>query len=236
MGDRARDAAGQRPGADVRPAHTAGAQHHRRGAAAERARLRLLQVGQAAVAGRSVADHRRDDHREGRRANAHGTHPPRRLRRAARLLRHRRRRHLRRRLRGRQRPDPAARAGARQRDGVGAGPPRRARHPAPPRPLQLQADRSGPARGDPPAGRLAEGRRRAWSQAARRHRHVPGRHQPLVRPQPARCATVRPRRHLRAERDQVAVPRPGRRRGGAERAVPRHSARRARRNARRRRV
>ena len=47
-------------------------------------------------------------------------------------------------------------------------------------------------------------------------------------------AAVHAHRHLRAERDQVAVPGPGRRRGGRQRLVPRRGALQARRHPRRR--
>ncbi len=54
----------------------------------------------------------------------------------------------------------------------------------------------------------------------------------MVRGEPPGRAAVRPRRHLRAQRDQGPVPRRGRRRGGPERAVPRRGARQVRRQAR----
>ena len=56
-------------------------------------------------------------------------------------------------------------------------------------------------------------------------------HQQVVRREPAGRAAVRPRRHLRAQRGQGAVPRPGRRRRDPQRAVPRHGARRVRQKA-----
>ena len=85
-----------------------------------------------------------------------------------------------------------------------------------PRALRLPADG---ARSGAQVTRAAGPRRCSAAGAGRppgaaRHRHLPRRHQPLVRAQPARRAAVRPRRHLRAQRDQGAVPRRGRRRGG----------------------
>ena len=189
---------------------------------------RLLQVGPPARGRRPVAHHRRDDHGHGRRADADRPHPARRLRRAARLLGHRRRRDLRRGLRDRLRPQPAAQPGARQRARRRDRHPRRARHPAPPRPLPVRAVGGRAARGHAPAGPRAAAGRREGPPGAARPRHLPGRDQPLVRPLPARRAPVRARRHLRAQRRQGAVPRPGRRGGGPERAVPRRGARPAR--------
>src|SRR5918999_192083 len=48
--------------------------------------------------------------------------------------------------------------------------------------------------------------RRGRPTSAARHRHVPRRHQQVVRGEPARRAPVRPRRHLRVQRDQGSVP------------------------------
>ena len=223
-------------GAHVRPPHAARAQRHRRDPAAERRRHGLLQVGPPARARRPVAHHRRDGHDHGRRADADRPHPARRLRRAARLLGHRRRRDLRRGLRDRLRPQPAAQPGARQRARRRDRHPRRARHPAPPRPLRVRAVGRRAARGHAPAGPRAAAGRRQGPPGAARPRHLPGRDQPLVRPLPARHAAVRARRHLRAQRRQGAVPRPGRRGGDPERAVPRRGARPPRQRPRRRRL
>ena len=228
MGDGAGDASRQRAGADVRPADAARAQHHGRRAPAERGRLRLLQVGAAARPRRPVADHRR----HGRRGRPVRPHPARRLRRPARLLRYGRRRRLRRRLRARRGSQPADRPGARQRDRRRAGHPRRDGDRARARALHVQAHRQGPCAGHPQAGRRAEGRRPRGLAGAARHRHLPRGDQPLVRPQPPRRATRRPRRHLRAERDQGAVPRRGRRRRGRQRAAARRRTRQVRRPAR----
>ena len=140
MGDGAGHAAREHAGADVRPADAARPQHHRRDAAAELRRHRLLQVGAHARGRRPVADHRRDDHV----GEPVGADPARRLRRAARLLLHRRRRDLRRRLRARAGPHAAARPDARQRDGGGDRHAGRVGHRARARPLRLRADRAMP--------------------------------------------------------------------------------------------
>ena len=154
--------------------------------------------------------------------------PARPLRRAEHLLGHRRRRDLRRRLRDRAGPQPAARPGARQRDRGRDRPPRRAGHQPHPRPLPVHADREGPQPGHQAAGQVARAGRQQGPPGPARHRHLPRRHQQVVRREPAGRAAVRPRRHLRAQRGQGAVPRPGRRRGGPERDVPRRRARQVR--------
>ena len=61
-----------------------------------------------------------------------------------------------------------------------------------------------------------------------------GGHQPVVLAEQPDDAAVHAHRHLRAQRAQVAVPGPGRRRGGRQRLVPRRRALQARRHPRRR--
>ena len=190
----------------------------------------LLQVGQAARRRRPVADHRRD----GQQRRALGAHPARRVRRPARLLRHRRRRHLRRRLRRRRGPQPADRADARQRDrGCDRDPRRLGDHLA--RDLYTYK---------PTAAVRAEVERRQT--AALRRAGAEGR-QVLrdidtylvginlwYRQQPAGGPAGRSRGHLRDQRDQGPVPRGGRGRRDQQRAAARRRARQVRRPARQR--
>ena len=132
-----------------------------------------------------------------------------------------------------RRPQPGARPGARQRHRRRDRPPGRAGDPAGARALQLPADREGP-----PGGH-ARSRTRALQAAGPDGRQVlrdidtylVGINQWYAQNRPEDAA-VRPRGHLRAQRDQGAVPRRGRRAGGRERAVPRRGARPARQAAR----
>ena len=103
-----------------------------------------------------------------------------------------------------------------------------------PRALRLQAEREGRrARSTALQTKNIEAAGRAGQAAAQRHRHLPRGHQRADgRWRSRRHAEVHAHRHLRAERDQGAVPGRGRRRGGRQRAVPRRPAHQARRQGR----
>ena len=203
-------AARQRAGADVRPPHAARPQRHRRGAEAERRRHGLLQVRQAARARRPVADHRRDDQRE----RADGADPARRLRRPAHLLRHRRR------------ASSSAPATSSPRTATCCST-RRATTASRPRSTCPACRRStSPAActttSRPPrcAPRSTRRQDAALKAAGRRAGRCCATSTPTSSastsgtPEPAGRAALRPRGHLRHQRDQGPVPRRGRRPGG----------------------
>ena len=100
------------------------------------------------------------------------------------------------------------------------------RDPAPARALQLRADRGRPARGHAPSRTAALNAAGAPGRKvlADIDTYLVGINHWYAKNRPVGEA-VRARRHLRDQRDQGPVPRPGRRRGGRERAVPRRRAR-----------
>ena len=162
-------------------------------------------------------------------------HQARQLQRPARLRQDRRRRHLRGGLRDRREPDAAARPGALHRP---ARRDRRAepvRHHADPQPRPVRAQQA-----DQPDRRQAEQRHPSRRPEGRappaRHRHLPRGHKHLVQGKPAGHRALHAQRHLRVERDQGPVPRPGRRRRGPQQRVPRRPAQALRRPAGRQRV
>ena len=219
LGRSSRHAAGRYAGADVRPPHAALPRRHRRAAHPERRRHRLLQVLGAPRPERPLAHH--DRHRRGTGAGAGAVSA--RIKRDAYGVPH-----------IYTDTDAGVIFGAgyviaedrsllldqARANGVAAliDMPGVPGHPARARPLQLQADQAGPRRGRP-RSRRSRSRRRApqGSSSSTTSTSTSRASTPGTRENEPADGAVHAHRHLRAQRDQGAVPGPGRRPGGRQR-------------------